>query len=167
MLNFNFLQFIHNLHSLTLYTYVNTFNSKDSYNLGHILFWERDNYLISRNVFVPLHRVKQVMDVLALASIPMGWAINIRLPKGEGFLIVFMYIKSPSLGEGRGGSELCRPYRADKLLLLNMVALPHYPVICRPFRTRTRFWGNFLPERYNVRYRTRLDPRDRLWERIW
>ena len=56
MLNFNFLQFIHNLHSLTLYTYVNTFNSKDSYNLGHILFWERDNYLISRNVFVPLHR---------------------------------------------------------------------------------------------------------------
>ena len=74
MLNFNFLQFIHNLHSLTLYTYVNTFNSKDSYNLGHILFWERDNYLISRNVFVPLHRVKQVMDVLALASIPMGWA---------------------------------------------------------------------------------------------
>ena len=74
MLNFNFLQFIHNLHSLTLYTYVNTFISKDSYNLGHILFWGRDNYLISRNVFVPLHRVKQVMDVLALASIPMGWA---------------------------------------------------------------------------------------------
>ena len=72
MLNFNFLQFIRNLHSLTLYTYVNTFNSKDSYNLGHILFWGRDNYLISRNVFVPLHRVKQVMDVLALASIPMG-----------------------------------------------------------------------------------------------
>ena len=74
MLNSSFLQFIHNLHSLTLYTYVNTFNSKDSYNLGHILFWGRDNYLISRNVFVPLHRVKQVMDVLALASIPMGWA---------------------------------------------------------------------------------------------
>ena len=40
MLNFNFLQFIHNLHSLTLYTFVNTFNSKDSYNLGHI-FSER------------------------------------------------------------------------------------------------------------------------------
>ena len=31
--------------------------------------------------------------------------------------------------------ELSRPYRAYKQQILNMVALPHYPIICRPFWT--------------------------------
>ena len=31
--------------------------------------------------------------------------------------------------------ELCRPYWAYELQTLNMVALPYYPIICRPFRT--------------------------------
>ena len=60
-------------------------------------------------------------------------------PQGRDFLIVLMYINSPSLGEGRGGSELCRPDRACKLRFLNMVALPHYPRLCRPCRTYVAF----------------------------
>ena len=66
--------------------------------------------------------------------------INIRLPQGRVILIVLMYINSPSLGEGRSGSELCRPYRARKLQILNRVALPHYPIICRPGRTYKKFF---------------------------
>ena len=61
-------------------------------------------------------------------------------PQGRVILIVLMYINSPSLGEGRSGSELCRPYWACKLQILNMVAFPHYPIICRPVRTYKKFF---------------------------